>query len=412
MMPTITSRLKLFVNLFNLLSCTFLVFILLIRNYELQEIGYFIFFISYIVEFFTDKKWKNFKFDKTKLFFLVLLLFFLLAFAYYPFDQSSIYFKTLIEKRYPLLGFSVVGFFGVNHLYKLRYFIVSVMVSALLAVLYIVFFKVGIQPFIADKNLFNLARTEFINTHMVVNFYLNSAIIGVWYLLSSYWKKLNVFVKFGLMTSLILFLYILFISEGRTGFVFGLILTIVLVFIELWKLKKLLAILFVLLIPWFASTLISSNQRLSFELIKAEPRLFLWEAGWSVVKERPLTGHGISSAQLKFDAARELYQTEDYKNQWKESKLLDSHNQYLQAWMEFGVPGLLILLVIYLAPYFLVVRKRKKLVLLFMTLVMFQSFFDMFVTSHFSAIFCLWIVFLLCTGNKQAPAIEKSTAAG
>ena len=142
------------------------------------------------------------------------------------------------------------------------------------------------------------------------------------------------------------------------------------------------------------------------ESILNEPRFFLWQSGLHVVKESPLMGHGMSKAQVKYDSAREIYQTEDYKNQWKESKHLDSHNQYLQSWMEFGIIGLALVLYIYFAPYFLVSRKRKNLALFLLLLYSFQSFFDMFITGQFSAFFCLWMLFLLRTGTKTGNLTE------
>ncbi|MFV0391504.1 MAG: O-antigen ligase family protein [Paludibacteraceae bacterium] len=242
---------------------------------------------------------------------------------------------------------------------------------------------------------------------MIVNFYFNSAIIGIWYLLSKYWKRMGIAAKSSLIVSLFLFLYALSISDGRTGFVFGLVITVVLAFMELWKKKKRYGLLFGFLVPWIAIVLISSHQRMDADLIKSEPRFFLWKSGFEVVKEKPVLGHGISSAQERFDVAREKYQTQAYKEQWVASEHLDSHNQFIQTWMEFGLIGLLLLLAVYLAPLFLVTKRRKTLTLFFTALCMFQSFFDMFVTGFFSAIFCLWLIFLLRTGENDEQTNSK-----
>ena len=404
----ISSKLRHFVNLINLSSCLFLIFALILQNRKLELGTYYVFFFSYVIEFFTDKKWQNFTFDRKTKYFGVILLFFALAFIYYPFEFNTHYFSLLIEKRYPLLGFSIVGIFGLNHFYRLRYFIISITFTSLAIILYLVFIKVGIAEFIKDENLFNLSRIKFVNTHMIMNFYINSSIIGIWYLLSRYWTKINLFSKIILFVSLFIFLYILSISEGRTGFVFGMAISFILVLYELWKKKKALALLFAFLIPWIALAMISLHQRMDIELIKNEPRYFLWEAGMSVVKEKPILGHGISSAQIKYDAAREIYQTEAYKNQWVASKHLDSHSQYIQSWMEFGVLGLILVLFIYLIPFFLVDKKRKIMMLLFIALCAFQSLFDMFLTGNFSAIFCLWLVFLLLTGDSHKKINKKN----
>ena len=359
----------------------------------------------YIVEFFLDKKWKSVEFNKTTKYFLVILLFFMLALFYYPFEETDTYFKLLMERRYPLLGFGIIGVFGVNRFYKLRYFIVSVLFASVSIILYLLFFKVGLKEFLNDKQLLNIARSEFINTHMIVNFYFNSALLGIWYLLSSYWNRLKVFNRSVLLACVFIMLYALSISEGRSGFVFGLGMTVSLIFLELWRKKKKYGIMFGILVPWIAVVLIASHQRMDYKLIKSEPRYFLWDAGLSVVKENPILGYGISTAQTRFDAAREIFQTPEYKESWKQSNHLDSHNQYIQTTMEFGITGLLLLLFIYIAPYFFVIKRRKKLTFFFVLLILFQSVFDMFATGFFSAILCFWLIFLLRTGRKPKSQI-------
>lgn len=397
---TLFDKAKKAINLFNLFSILFLMFTLVVRNYELQKFAYFLFFITYFIEIIIEKKWKNIQLTKRTVYFFSILFFFLLALAYYPFEESDRYFKLLIEKRYPLLGFSIVGIFGVNQLYKLKYFIYTLVLTSL-SIIFFLLFKVGVGNFIKDPNLFNLSRIEFINTHMIVNFYFNSTILGIWYLLSNNWKSLNIGYKIFLVLSVLIFISILSISEGRTGFLAGIFVSITILFIELWKQKKRFGIIFLLVIPWAVALLISTHQRMDTEDIKGEPRFFLWKSGWHVVKENPVLGQGISTAQVKFDEAREIYQTEDYKQAWIESKHLDSHSQYIQTWMEFGIIGIIVLLYIYFAPFFLIPKKRLNLLLLFIILCFVQSFFDMFITGYFSATFCIWMIFLLKTSTKE-----------
>jgi O-antigen ligase len=403
----IITKVKQFVNITNLFSGLLLVCVLAIDNFSLQENVYYAFFISYIMEFFLDKKWKTVAINKKTSYFFLLFLFFALALIYYPFDQPQPYFKLIIERRYPLLGFAFVGVFGLNPLYRLRYFISSVVVASVSIVIYLIFFRVGISQFFVDPNLFNLARSQYVNSHMIVNFYFNSSIIGIWYLLSTYWSRMYKLYRPLLIFSLFLVLYSLSISEGRSGFLFGLLISAFLTFSELWNKKKKYGILVAIFIPWVAVMLISTHKRMEYDFIKSEPRIHLWEAGVSVIKEKPILGYGISSAQLHFDAAREIFQTSEYKVAWQHAKHLDSHNQYLQTWMEFGIVGILLLLIVYLSPYFLVIRRRKKLTLVFTFLVLFQSFFDMFATGFFSAIFCLWLVFLIRTGSDKKELDEE-----
>lgn len=397
---TLFDKIKKYINVFNLISILLLVFTLVIRNYALQKFAYFLFFISYFIEIIIEKKWKNIQFTKGTIYFFSILVFFLLAYAYYPFEKSDHYFKLLIEKRYPLLGFSIVGILGVNKYYRLKYFI-NALVFTSLSIVFFLLYKVGIRNLIEDPNLFNLSRVEFINSHMIVNFYFNSTILGVWYLLANNWKSIRLGYKFFLILSVLLLIFIISISEGRTGFLGGIFVSVAILFMELWKKKKWFAIIFLLVVPWVVALLVSTHQRMDAEDIRSEPRYFIWASGWHVIEENPFLGNGVSTAQVKFDAAREIYQTEEFKENWKESGHLDSHNQYIQTWMEFGVIGLALLLYIYLTPLFIVSRKRFYLMMLLFILYSVQSFFDMFITGYFSAIFCVWMIFLLGTPTKE-----------
>ena len=126
---------------------------------------------------------------------------------------------------------------------------------------------------------------------------------------------------------------------------------------------------------------------------------FLWQSAVSVIKESPVWGVGISDAQEKFDLARPKYQTEEYRLRWIDSKI-DSHSQYLQTTMEFGIFGLLILLFLYAYPVFIAENNRKLFSFFILFLCAYQSVFDMFITGPFSAIFGILMILVLSVENN------------
>jgi hypothetical protein len=91
------------VHWFNLLAALFLTATMMFEFVDVPWglLPQFLFFSSYIVEFFLDKKWKRVTLNKTHLYFLVMFGFFGLALVYYPFDSTT-YFRVLLERRYAL----------------------------------------------------------------------------------------------------------------------------------------------------------------------------------------------------------------------------------------------------------------------------------------------------------------------
>lgn len=394
-----------FIKYTNVAGALYIIATIIFNNFTIHQYGYYVFFLSYIAEFIIDKRWQNFKFTKIHIYYLGMVLFFILPLLYYPFDTTT-YFKLLIEKRYPLLGIGIIGFFGLNDKYKLNYFLNTIIISAVAVILYLLIFKVGIINFITrpDRDaLFTLGRTEAINQHMMFNFYLNLALISIWYMISRSWQQTKPINRILYISAMTLIFFVLYLSEGRSGFLAGILLMCAFVFFEIWKRKRTLSLLLALLIPFILVLFASGHKRISKESFQEEPRLFLWEAATEVIEESPVWGNGISRAQEKYDTIRNIYETPEYRHHWHEvyhARLIDCHNQYLQIIMEFGVLGILFVIFLYCYPFFIVEPRRKLLSFFILTLCAYQSIFDMFITGPFCLIFCFLTLLLLRMENN------------
>ena len=400
------------VNYINLFGMLFLTATVIINSLPLRQIGYYIFLISYMFEFFLEKKWQNIQFQRRHIYYLGMFLFFVLAFLYYPFDSNT-YFKKLIEYRYPLLGFAIVGFFGVNSKYKLNYFLNTFIISAVAVVLYLIFFKVGIVEFILNPErdaLFTFYRIENLTAHMMFNFCLNISLISIWYILTRSWKRIKMWKRSLYIGTLIILFFILYLSEGRSGFLAAILLMLGFVFFEVWKMRKSIGIIVALLIPFVFVGLASHHERMSEQMLKGEARLFLWKAAVEVVKEKPIFGNGISTAQEKYNIYRDKHETAEfkvYRLDKQKNAMVDCHNQYLQTTMEFGIVGLCLLLFLYVFPFFIVEERRKLFSFFLLALSAYQSIFDMFMTAQFATVFCILIVLILNVKNDVV--IQQST---
>lgn len=395
------------VHWFNLLAALFLTATMMFEFVDVPWglLPQFLFFSSYIVEFFLDKKWRRVTLNKTHLYFLVMFGFFGLALVYYPFDSTT-YFRVLLERRYALAGFAFVGFFGVNDKYKLSYFLNLFVVTSLLIIAYLLVVRIGLPDFFESNQkirLFNRTRTAYVNQHMGFNLFLDLALVSIWYLFKSSWRLMPIWKRVVYFLSAGIFLSCLLISEGRAGFLITIVLVCVIIGFELWeRLSKwglLVAFMLVLIAIGFAS----QHQRIRNMRIEADPRVFLWQSAWTVIKEKPLLGHGISTAQEHFNIERERNQTSSFeyevKTMWPDV-IIDSHNQVTQTWMEFGLLGVCFLMYLWLFPLLIVDKKRRLFTLLMLLLCVNQAMFNPFITGSSSALFGVITLLLLRVPNN------------
>ena len=344
------NKFRVSVNYINLFAAV-LVASSLIFWESMQKPAIYLFCISYLIEFFTDKKWKTLKFSNKAYWCIAVFVFYILAYIYKPFESTSNYFSIVINNRSSLLVSVFVVLFGVNNLFKMTYFLNTFILTSILAILYLALYRVGVYDFINNESrfdLFNSARIQWINSHTIFNYYLNISIVFIWYILTFSWNKIKGWQRFFYLTATALIFFSITISEGRSGFLTGIILFVGYIIFYFFKRNKKVGILIALLTPLFVVGLASQKERFSNQSLQNEPRLILWKTAFDIVKTAPILGHGISDPQNKFMESLSTNQSKEFIVANQNNKILDAHNQYLQTLMEFGITGL-ILLVFYLS---------------------------------------------------------------
>jgi O-antigen ligase len=267
--------------------------------------------------------------------------------------------------RLALLGFAVVGFLGVNRLYKLAYIGNAFVGSSLIAILFLIFKAVGIKEFIINPeraDLINGMRILYINSHLVFNVYLNISLAFCYYYILEFknlgngkWKIL--FYIF----SAILFFYFLVISEGRIGITTSICMLIFIIGTNLWKVRKLYFVIFMLLAPIMIGLLLSNHKRMTTAELENDPHYFIWHAATEVAKNQPLMGYGASRAQEVFDVSMDKFAPREYTITCRANNTLNCQSQFLQTYMEFGIIGLVLLVYLILTPFILAENKRRSL---------------------------------------------------
>ena len=347
---------------------------------------------------------------------MVFLAFYLTYFIGF-FVSRNPYFRFLETK----LSFLIFPLLFISHNYTdaqrkkmLRLFLYGLLVAGLFCVLFSFYRSIGIQDgsFYFRANVLEGKGFEeailyggnyffgkhFSVFHQTVYFalYFCSGIAILLFCPKMFGKKLK-------WTLLLIFTLLVFLISNKASFIaLGLVLMFRLMTLKLDSLKKTIGVMLALgMIALFAlmnpRTKLAIHKVINGELVIDKnarygfaTRILTWDAAWSLIKEKPLLGYGAGDTQQQLN---EEYRQKEYRHPLKES--YNAHNLWLQTWLENGLPGLLLLMGIFV----LSLKKAlwyKEYPNLFLALILvvfvntlFESFFNRFSgVSFFSFLVC------------------------
>lgn len=143
----------------------------------------------------------------------------------------------------------------------------------------------------------------------------------------------------------------------------------------------------------------------------SDVRLILWQAGWEAAVENLPFGTGTGDC---FDAMREKYRSHGYWVNFEHN--YNAHNQYLQALLTNGIPGIILLLLYYFVPVAESVRRRDILLLSLFILLALNSCFECLFDRRFGVDFFAIMIPLLMMGaimqNPGEKEVPSSPVAG
>lgn len=371
--------------------------------------GLALFLVGWIIEFVLERRWQT-KPKRERLFYGLLIVFYLWAFLYWPWD-GKVYFQHHLEQRLPLLVFGIVGLFGISNRFSKAAMINAMVIMSVGSVLFLIF-KTGLYSLYYTSSrswLLSVTRIQYINAHMGYNFFLNSTLIGMWYLLFHAERKPLLWQKIVYPIAACIIFTTLIYSDGRSGFFMGLSIIGLMSIVEIYKWRKWIGISYAIIAFAAILAVTTLHPRISSTSITTDLRYSYWKSAGELIQEKPVLGYGMSRAQEEFDQVNMKYASEDERIYWtvQHSHYVDCHNQYIQTTLEYGIVGLLLLLAIYLLPLYICWKKREWWLVFFFTLIsMGQSLFDMFLTGRFNMIYC--ILMLMAISIKKDYRTDSS----
>lgn len=366
--------------------------------------GMYLFGVTWLIEIVIEKRWNSVKPSIDWIFYGLMIILFCMGFIYYPWD-GTVYFHHHMEQRIPLMVIGLVGIFGLNNRYSRSLIINTMVITSVCAILFLLF-KTGWHNVLFSPDRISMVseiRIQCISSHMVFNFFLNSTLIGMWYLLFHAESKPALWQKIVYPLTAMLIFCALLLSEGRTGFFIGLAIMGAMIVIEVYRWNKWAGRGISVCALGLLFALSALHPRMTPGMLSHDLRYAYWRSAFELIDKKPVLGYGISHAQEEFDKVNMKYATEDERYHWSvvNRYYVDCHNQFIQSTLEFGIFGFLLVLGIYLSPLYICWGKREWWLAFFFTLIsVWQSLFDMFLTGQFVLIY--GILFLMTLRMKDA----------
>ena len=258
---------------------------------------------------------------------------------------------------------------------------------------------------------------KFFNLHPTYfSLYLSISVFYLSIYLKRNWVSTSICVKIFLIITVMIFLIFNLQLSSRGGLIaLGLTFCIVAIrdLIISFSYKKLLLYILVTLFSAFTLTrleytrtrfsvmtdvLISGYK--STEKHSANSRLIIWESTLEVIRKAPILGNGIN-------AGDNLLRKEYEKNNFNKGINLDynSHSQWLQLLIDYGVVGLILFVFLLLAPLFFIKSINLEYYMIFIVLVFTNFTFENMLERQKGVVFtiffyCINLVYIYNTRKK------------
>ena len=383
------------------------------------QYGMILFFSSFVIDYLVSKRWREgFKWDKSRVVSLFLLIQIALLFIYGFFEADSRYLSTFYEYRTAYIGFSLVGLLGISNKFKTRYFAYAAIVS--LIPFFISIYNAlpswfyNLQVFQHKLNVISYVRSQEICSHMTINLFLCVGMILFSKVIAiSKYKIEKVFSIF-----MILAFYILvMLSEGRVGMLnANIVLLFIILRFAIKKLKFFIPTIVVLLSSAIVLGLFMfSDNELTKDIKvfnKANPREYIWQEGVNQILDAPIIGHGASTNALQMKERllnnKELCSIEKFLiSHLKEDHVygIHPHNQIMQNWQEYGILGLFTILGLFLS---LLIVSKGSLSLTLINLIIFIQLQTEVIDGGITTVgFCMYVYLILALLKSDEMGKEK-----
>lgn len=346
---------------------------LLFPVFSVQRVVMIALVLAWIVDVIVNRRWVGWRMSGDKWVFALMIVFFLITPLHQLFDiPATTYYHQQIERRLPFLVVGLMGLLGFSDKLRVRYVGYAMLLSGVAALVTVLIVQ-GIEgnlPLSDFRYWFNLTRHTVIASHMEFNLYLNIALVMGFYALQS---RIPRAMKIAVVVAMFICFGMLLISDGRVGMITALLMVLVLgLRLPVVRRYAWVTGVLVVLIAGGAFWHISRNPRFSWEYVRHETRLVVWDYSVEMIKEKPWVGYGLSSLSEEYVTKAyehqgmqqvyigQLLQLPEFSERARDMYLIHPHSTFLEITLEHGVFGLLVLLALIIAAAAVPMRPQDK----------------------------------------------------
>lgn len=377
-----------------------------------QRISLYVLGIGYVSDYVVGCRWQV-RHGKTTIWLsAVMLMMFALAPVWQVFDSTPMtdYFRHLWH-QYDWFGYvGLVGLIGCYDRIPLRYVAYTMLCTSLVMMGYTGYLYCGtdLMPLYDGLMRWNDLRSFYIHSHMVVDLYLNIALILGFCTIESSATPRN--IKWVVLTAMVLTAIFALTSLGRIGVLTTMIILLVSIVLFVWRWRRIWCLPILLAGVVSGVWWLSHNDRMTKEKMANDPRVTIWRYSMQQVAKHPIAGWGLSTLSQVY--VEEAYQDSAmctdfiepvlslpwFEMQGRNMATVHPHNAFLMHWLAYGIVGVMVLIALFVTAALLPVGKKNRIYLWLMLLAIFlQSLFEPIGNHLLPQMICLMLLVWQCT---------------
>lgn len=353
-----------------------------------QRTALYILGISYPIDYILNRRWQGWHWTHDKWVYVVMILLFLLTPLWQLFDPTppTDYYKFQLHQRSAFMWVSIAGLLGFSPRLHTRHVGVVMLLTGIYMFALTLYGYLHSDLPIWNIRFFNIYRAHHINSHMVMNLYMNTALIFGALGLSQWSKKGMKHAVVAMMLAVWCFILMI---DGRVGFVTSLLIITIFFVRWCWHRKHVLGVLAFTICAMGSSVLVYFNDRITADKIGGDPRMAIWDYSIRRIAAHPWLGYGLSTNSVAYveDAytdkemydgfiLRTIYAHPEFATQGHTMITHHPHNAFLEYWLENGIFGLLLFIALFVSAACMSFGVRRVYIWAFLLALGIQCMFE------------------------------------
>lgn len=322
-----------------------------------QRIACIVMLTGYILYLIFNRQWEVWKWTSGKWVYVTMIALWAMLPLRQLFDPTppTWYYWHQLHCHHWFLFVGIVGLLGATDKIRLWHVALTMLATSIFMLVHCGYLYFGTTEF---EGMMPLMRMKFlreahINSHMVMDLYVNTALILGF---AIYRSLPRIGHKLLLALAMVLSWLLIWLSDGRIGMFTSLIVISVGLTYLLYSRNKYAGIAAAVVLALISVVAMLQRPRMAHDEVATDPRFVVWDYSVRMAKEKPICGYGMSSLSEQYveraytDSAMYAGYVEkiilpipEFAVQGKTMSTHHPHNAFLMYWLAIGIIGVVLL---------------------------------------------------------------------